>query len=53
MTKLDEIQSRVNTIQRLLDDPHPGLFMWCEAFAQAMDDLYTAWKAPESEELTR
>ena len=37
---LDELCRRATVLKQLLDDRHPGLFTWCEAFKKAALDLY-------------
>ncbi len=37
-------KKRIDALQSLLADPHPGLFTWCDMFAKNMDALVDLYK---------
>ncbi len=42
---LEELKGIVNRLKNLLDDPHPGLTTWCEAYGKRMQQLSDFWNA--------
>jgi hypothetical protein len=42
--KIPELTERINKINALLDDPHPGLGTWCAFLGQRMGELIAAWQ---------
>lgn len=41
MSELDILKEKVIKLKKLLDDPHPGLLTWCEAFSKLREDVGT------------
>jgi len=51
--KIPELTERINKINALLDDPHPGLGTWCAFLGERMSELIAAWQgepAPTAEQ---
>lgn len=40
---MEWVQKEVGALNRLLQDPHPGLSTWCEMYAAKMANIADAW----------
>lgn len=42
MTNIEKLLNEVNQLKSLLEDPHPGLFTWCEAYYNKLCEI-SSW----------
>lgn len=40
---IERYRRLVHQLSHLLEDPHPGLFSWCDMFGRTMNELTGLW----------
>lgn len=50
MTNIEDLLGRVNRLKAILEDPHPGLYVWRQAYADASKDLLAFYDEGEGYE---